>query len=109
MPNSSPIHRRAARQESVIEAAPYVAGLTAAVATAILAFLVPPMLVLPALSVALVSIGFTLAAIVWRGPPAITLASRYLSAALTFLGFGAALLTDVEQALPFFESARKLP
>ena len=100
---------RAARPETIVESAPYVAALAAAVATALFAFVVPPLLVLPVLSIALLALGFGLAAITRRTPPALAPLSRYVSATLTFLGFGAAFLTDVEQALPFFEGARRVP
>jgi uncharacterized membrane protein YvlD (DUF360 family) len=110
MPTSPPPrHTRAARQESLIEGAPYVAAVMAALVTLVFALLVPPMLVLPALSVALVTLGFILAVFAGRASPSSALTSRYVSGALTFLGIGAALLTDVEQALPFFEGARRTP
>ena len=107
-----PPHQRmsAARQETIIESAPYVAALTAAAATVVFALAVPPLLVLPVLSAALLALGFGLSAMTRRAPPALAPLCRYVSAALTFLGFGAAFLTDVEQALPFFESAaRRVP
>jgi hypothetical protein len=107
----SPPDRRtyAARQDAMIESAPYVAALTAAAATALLAVLVPPLMVLPVLSIALLALGFALAATTRRTRPALAPLSRYVSATLTFLGFGAAFLTDVEQALAFFEGARSAP
>jgi hypothetical protein len=105
-----PDHRKcAARQETIIESAPYVAAVTAAAATAVFALVVPPLLVLPVLSVLLLALGFGLSAITRRAPPALAPLSRYVSATLTFIGFGAAFLTDVEQALPFFEGARRSP
>lgn len=97
---------RAARS---IDDAPYMAALIAAAVTLTLTLTVPAGLVLPVLSVVLLALAFSIAAASqWRrsaaGSPA-----WYVSAALTFLGFGAAFLTEPEQVLPLFESGRRAP
>lgn len=107
---SQPIGRRTrARRESWVESSPYVAAVLAAAVTLALTLTVPPALVLPGLSVALVAVALGLAAATRRAPPGVAVPSRYVSAALAFLGFGAALLTDPEHVLPLLESPRRTP
>jgi hypothetical protein len=83
-----------------IEASPYWATVLAAATTLCLALVVPARLVLPGLSCVLVGLAFVLAM-----TPAARLGSaiRYLSAALAFIGFGIAFLTDPELVLPLLE------
>jgi hypothetical protein len=83
-----------------IEASPYWATVLAAATTLCLALVIPARFVLPGLSCVLVGLAFALAL-----TPAARLGSavRYLSAALAFIGFGVALLTDPELVLPLLE------
>jgi hypothetical protein len=91
-----------------IEDSPYLAAVIAAAATLCLTLILPPALVLPALTVVLVALALSLlAAPASRAPWGSAI--KYLSAALAFIGFGVALLADPEHVLPILEGARRAP
>ncbi|HEX8662686.1 MAG TPA: hypothetical protein VF744_01495 [Beijerinckiaceae bacterium] len=105
-----PIDRRIpARTGPGIEDAPVVAALVAAAGVAALAWTLPRALVLPALSVLLVVLAFGLVGLSRTGPDGRPTAARYVAAALAFIGFGAAFLTDPEAVLPLLEGPRRAP
>jgi hypothetical protein len=80
--------------------------LTAAAVALITAWKLSTVLILPVLSVVLLSGGFTLAVAVWRRPvPAGQLCYRDVAAALVFCGFAAALLSDTAALAPLFNAA----
>jgi len=106
---SRSISRIGTRREDWTENAPYVAGVIAAAGTLVLSVSAPANLVLPALSVLLLGLAFVLAVVVRGRSGRHGQAGWYVSAALTFIGFGAALLTDPEQVLPLLEGARREP
>ncbi len=91
------------------EDAPTVAALVAAAGVLVLTLTLPPTLVLPGLSILLVALAFSLAALSRAGPDGRPPASRYVSAALAFIGFGAALMTDPEPVLSLLEGSRRTP
>ncbi|HEX8167109.1 MAG TPA: hypothetical protein VF601_15165 [Beijerinckiaceae bacterium] len=91
------------------EDAPVVAALVAAAGAAALAWTVPRGLVLPGLSLLLVALAFGLAAVARTGPDGRAPAARLVAAALAFIGFGAAFLTDPEVVLPLLEAPRRTP
>jgi prepilin signal peptidase PulO-like enzyme (type II secretory pathway) len=99
-----------ARHGAVLENAPYIAALVAAAGIALLTITVPREIVLPALSIILLVLAFGLAGVarLRRGHSQAS-SCWYLSAALTFIGFGAAFLTDAEHVLPLFEGTRRSP
>ena len=66
-------------------------------------------LVLPGLSILLIAVAFGLAALSGAGPDGRPSVSRYVSAALAFIGFGAALMTDPEPMLSLLEGSRRTP
>ena len=110
MPTSRPDKQAQERwREASVESVPYVAALIAACGLAGFASLGPPILVLPFTSIALIGAGLLGAAVTWRASDPKPSPARLVSGALTFLGIGAAFLTDVEQAMPFFESAQRSP
>jgi hypothetical protein len=92
-----------------VEDAPVVAALVAAAGTLLLALALPRALVLPGLSALLIALAFGLAALARAGPDRRPPASRYVSATLAFIGFGAALLTDPEPMLSLLEGTRRAP
>jgi hypothetical protein len=106
-----PIDRRirARTGPGSVEDAPLIAALVAAAAVPALAWALPRGLVLPALSGLLVALAFGLAALARAGPDGRPPASRYVSATLAFIGFGAALLTDPEPVLSLLEGPRRTP
>ena len=99
-----------ARHGAVVENAPYIAVLIAAAAIALLTLTLRREIVLPALSIILLTFAFGLAGIarLRRGHPQAS-SCWYISAALTFIGFGAAFLTDAEHVLPLMEGTRRNP
>ncbi len=91
------------------EDAPTVAALVAAAGVLVLTLTLPRGLVLPGLSILLIAVAFGLAALSRAGPDGRPPASRYVSAALAFIGFGAALMTDPEPMLSLLEGSRRTP
>ena len=91
------------------EDAPTVAALVAAAGVLVLALTLPRGLVLPGLSILLIAVAFGLAALSGAGPDGRPSASRYVSAALAFIGFGAALMTDPGPMLSLLEGSRRTP
>ena len=81
------------------EDAPTVSALIAAAGVLVLTLTLPRGLVLPGLSILLIAVAFGLAALSGAGPDGRPSVSRYVSAALAFIGFGAALMTDPEPML----------
>jgi multisubunit Na+/H+ antiporter MnhB subunit len=65
--------------------------------------------VLPGLSLLLIALAFGLAALSRAGPDGRPPAARLVAAALAFIGFGAAFLTDPEAVLPLLEGSRRTP
>lgn len=98
-----------ARHSTALEDAPYLAALIATAVTVALMMLLPYEAVLPAASIVLVTLAFGLAAIAYRRRSASPTPSWYVSAALAFIGFGAAFLADAEQVLPLLEGTRRDP
>lgn len=82
-----------------------VAMLTGA-ALLFLAPQLPSPLVLPLLSTVMLLGAAAIALVAWKSPPARSAGPNYwdVSGALVFAGIGAALLSDPEAVLPFFES-----
>ena len=91
------------------EDAPTVSALIAAAGVLVLTLTLPRALVLPGLSILLVAVAFCLAALSGAGPDGRPSASRYVSAALAFIGFGAALMSDPEPMLSLLEGSRRTP
>jgi hypothetical protein len=91
------------------EDAPTVAALVAAAGVLVLTLTLPRGLVLPGLSILLIAVAFSLAALSRAGPDGGPSVSRYVSATLAFIGFGAALLTDPEPMLALLEGSRRTP
>jgi hypothetical protein len=91
------------------EDAPTVAALVAAAGVLVLSLTLPRGLVLPGLSILLIALAFGLAALSRAGPDGRPPASRYVSAALAFIGFGAAIMTDPEPVLSLLEGSRRTP
>ena len=89
------------------EDAPTVAALIAAAGVLVLTLTLPRGLVLPGLSILLIAVAFGLAALSGAGPDGRPSASRDVSAALAFIGFGAALITDPEPVLALLEGSRR--
>ena len=91
------------------EDAPTVAALVAAAGVLVLTLTLPRGLVLPGLSILLMAVAFGFAALSRAGPDGRPSVSRYVSATLAFIGFGAALLTDPEPMLSLLEGPRRTP
>ena len=91
------------------EDAPIVSALVAAVGVLVLTLTLPRGLVLPGLSILLIAVAFGLAALSRAGPGGRPSVSRDVSAALAFIGFGAALMTDPEPVLSLLEGSRRTP
>ncbi|MFL5314795.1 MAG: hypothetical protein ACJ8A0_06930 [Microvirga sp.] len=91
------------------EDAPTVAALVAAAGVLVLTLTLPRGLVLPGLSILLIAVAFGLAALSRAGPGGCPSVSRDVSAALAFIGFGAALVTDPEPVLSLLEGSRRTP
>ena len=91
------------------EDAPTVSALIAAAGVLVLTLTLPRALVLPGLSILLIAVAFCLAALSGAGPDGRPSVSRYVSATLAFIGFGAALLTDPEPMLALLEGSRRTP
>ena len=94
------------------EDAPIVSALVAAAGVLVLTLTLPRGLVLPGLSILLIAVAFGLAALSGAGSdgrPSVSPVSRYVSAALAFIGFGAALMTDPEPVLSLLEGSRRTP
>ena len=91
------------------EDAPTVAALIAAAGVLVLTLTLPRGLVLPGLSILLIAVAFGLAALSRAGPGRCPSVSRDVSAALAFIGFGAALMTDPGPMLSLLEGSRRTP
>src|SRR5215210_6037189 len=89
------------------EDAPTVSALVAAAGVLVLTLTLPRELVLPGLSILLIAVAFGLAALSRAGPDGRPSVSRDVSAALAFIGFGAALMTDPEPVLSLLEGSRR--
>jgi hypothetical protein len=89
------------------ESSPLIAALIAGFGTLGLALLLPQGLVFPVLSILLIAVALGLAFLTRRRRDERASAGWYVSAALTFIGFGIALLTDPEHVLPAFENATR--
>jgi len=106
------INMRRATQAAV--GGPHVlaaATLAGGLATfAVLLWLLPAPLVLPAISALLLAAACAIVLIAWRRPrPHQSLLSYWdLAGAVTFIGIAAALLSEPDQALPLFEAGRPL-
>jgi hypothetical protein len=85
---------------------PLLASLIAALATLILVLMLPRAWVLPSLSILLVTVALGLGLLTRGGRSEPVSAGWYVSAALAYIGFGVALLSDPEHVLPLFESAK---
>jgi len=75
-----------------------------------LLWLLPPPLILPAISVLLLSVAGGIAFVAWRRPKPHQSQLSYwdLAGAVTFVGIAAALLSEPDQALPLLEASRPL-
>jgi hypothetical protein len=75
-----------------------------------LVWLLPPPLILPAVSASLLVLACGLAVVAWMRPRVHPARLSYwdIAGAITFIGIAAALLSEPDQALPLLESARPL-
>jgi hypothetical protein len=86
-----------------------VATLVAGIGTfAVLLWLLPAPLILPAISVLLLAAACGIALLAWRRPRPHQSQLSYwdLAGAVTFIGIVAALLSEPDQALPLLESSQ---